>query len=339
MNIGKLPHDLLDRLLSRVDIRDERVLLGPRVGEDAAVLDFGDRLLVAKTDPITFATDLVGWYAVQINANDVACTGAMPQWFMATLLLPPSITEEETSQIFSQILEACDSIGVTLIGGHSEITPGVDHPIIVGCMLGAAEKGSMIRTAGAQQGDSILLTKGIAIEGTALLARDVPERLANAGVDAGTIANAQEFLFRPGISVLADALTACGAARVHCLHDPTEGGLATGLWEVARAAGVGLAVEQGSIPILPECQAICQAIGLDPLGLLGSGALIITLPPEEVPRLLSALEDKGIDGYEIGQITDPEEGVKMIAGHELADLPRFDRDELARFLDHGENEA
>ena len=332
MRLGKFPPDLLDRLFSKIELKDNRVILGPKVGEDAALLDYGDRVLVAKTDPITFATRHAGWYAVHVNANDVACCGATPRWFLATLLLPETFTENDAEGIFDQILEACASLEVTLVGGHSEVTRGLTRPIIMGCMLGEAEKGKIVTSSGAQDGDSIVVTKGIALEGTALLAQDAADAIARAGVDAGTIARAKELLFYPGISVVKEALTACSTVPVNSLHDPTEGGLATGLWEVARAAGVGLAVEDGSIPILPECAEICQALGLNPLGLVASGALLITLPPEEVPRLISALEKEGTEAFEIGRITGPEEGIHIIGGHELEPLPRFDRDELARFF-------
>ena len=332
MKVGKLSADLLERLLAKADLNDDRVLLGPRIGEDAAILDFGDRILVAKTDPITFATDLIGWYVVQVNANDVACAGATPRWFMATLLLPETSTEEQAESIFDQTLSACRDLGITLVGGHTEVTRDLVRPIMVGCMQGEADKGKMVLTAGARDGDSIVITKGIAIEGTSLLARDAADSLAEAGVDAGTIAKAQELLFSPGISVVKDALIACSTGKVNSLHDPTEGGLCTGLWEVAKAAGVGLAIEEGSVPLIPECAEICETLGLDPLGLLASGSLLITLAPEDVPLLFSALEDAGIDAFEIGRITAPEEGVHIIRGHELEPLPRFERDELARYF-------
>ena len=129
LEIGKFPPALLERLLSKNLINDPRVVLGPKVGEDAAVIDVGERLLVAKCDPITFATGLIGWYAVQVNANDVACTGGTPRWFLATILVPERFSEAEAEGVFDQVLEACTALGVTLVGGHSEVTHGIQRPI------------------------------------------------------------------------------------------------------------------------------------------------------------------------------------------------------------------
>jgi len=308
------------------------VVLGPRVGEDAAVLDMGERLLVATSDPVTFATDLIGWYAVQVNANDVACTGASPRWFLATLLVPERFSEGDAEAVFDQILEACRSVGATLIGGHSEVTFGIDRPIIMGTMMGEVERGKQISTGGAKEGDSIVLTKGIAVEGTALLARERGRALLDAGVLAESIEKARGWLSHPSISVVNEARIARAVAQVHSMHDVTEGGLATGLREVAEASGLGLAVEEGSIPVFPECREVCQALGLNPFGLLASGALLVTLPAGDVPALLSALERENIDGWEIGQMLAPEEGLLLIGTDGESALPQFSRDELARYF-------
>jgi hydrogenase expression/formation protein HypE len=339
LNIGKFPPNLLERLLAKTEIKDPRVIMGPSVGEDAAIIDMGQRLLVAKSDPITFATDLIGWYAVQVNANDVACTGGIPKWFLATLLVPESFSEAQAEAVFDQVLEACHTLNVALVGGHSEVTYGIDRPIILGSMLGEVERDRLVRTGGAQEGDSIVLTKGIAIEGTALLARECAGALKQAGVEQQIIDQAITFLTIPGISVVKDAGIACNTVQVHSLHDPTEGGLVTGLREVARASGLGLAVEEGSIPVLPECQTICQALGLAPLGLLASGALLITLPSRDVPTLLTALEQEGISGWEIGQMLAPEEGLLMIGYKGEVPLPEFPRDELARYFSMSAGQA
>ncbi|MDP7587413.1 MAG: hypothetical protein FI737_11920 [SAR202 cluster bacterium] len=333
MDIGKFPPSLLDKLLQKTGVTDPRVLLGPGVGEDAAVLDLGgETLLLVKSDPITFATDRIGWYSVQVNANDIACTGGVPLWFLATLLVPERFTEDQAEELFTQVLDACDSIGVALVGGHSEVTYGIDRPIVSGTMLGEVARDSLIRTGGAQEGDSIVITKGIAIEGTALLALERTDDLRMAGVSDDTIALSVDLLHSTGISVIEDAQIACTTAQVHSMHDVTEGGLITGLREVAAASGLGLAIEGGSVPVLPTTLEVCQALGLDPLGLLASGALIITLSPIEVPSLLAELEEKGIDGMEIGVMMAPEEGLVYIGREGEVDLPQFSRDELARYF-------
>ena len=334
MQLGKVPPHLLDGLLRTISGDDPSVVVGPQVGVDAAVLDLGDQFLVASTDPVTFASELPGWHAVQVNANDVAVMGATPRWFLCTILLPPGTLPETATDAFNQVLHACQELHVALVGGHTEVTDGIEHTVVSGCMLGTVARHKLVTAGNAQPGDSVLVTKGIAIEGTALLARDFTERLGTAGLDPVTLQQSSDLLHSLGISVVHDCEIVTNVARVHCMHDVTEGGLATALHEVAQASGVGVVIEQGSVPVLPQCVEICQAIGLDPLGLLASGCLVVTLPPEDVAAALSALEHQGIDAYEIGQVTDPEEGTMMIgASHDPEPLPTFGRDELARFIE------
>ena len=333
MKLGKLTPNTLEALLSRISVSDPRVLLGPKVGEDAAILDFGEEVLVAKTDPITFATDLIGWYAVQVNANDVACAGARPRWFMATLLLPQQMNEEGVAEIFRQITDACRSLDVSLVGGHTEVTQNLEQPIIVGCMLGVAPKDRVLTTGGAKVGDYVILTKGVSLEGTALLARERADVLRAAGMSPDAIEKAAQLLFDPGISVVKDAQVACDAANVHSLHDPTEGGLATALQEVASAAGVGMVIDERLIPYVPQCRETCKVLKLAPLGLLASGSLIITLPPEEAPQLLSAFSEEGIDAWHIGRVVPKEEGIMLRSAEKLSPMPTFERDELARYFE------
>ena len=332
MEIGKFPSQLLARLLAKKGINDPRVVVGPKIGEDAAVLAMGERLLVAKSDPITFASDAIGWYAVQVNANDIACTGGVPRWFMATLLVPKSFTEDQAEAVFDQVLAACTSMDVALIGGHSEVTYGIDRPIIMGVMLGEADKGDLVTTGGAREGDSIVITKGIAIEGTSILAREFEQELTAAGASPELLESARNYLYHPGISILKEARIACAVAEIHSLHDPTEGGLVTGLREVAAASGMGLAVEESSIPVLQECSEISGILGLDPLGLLASGCLVITLPADQVPKLLTAMDGAGINAFEVGQVIAPEEGLIMVGYQGEVPMPTFPRDELARYI-------
>lgn len=332
MDVGKVPQALLERLLARVPINDPRVLLGPRVGEDAALIDMGDRVLVAKTDPITFATDLVGWYAIQVNANDVACMGAVPRWFLTTVLLPENAPEDLAETIFGQLTSACAELQITLIGGHSEITHGLHRPIVVGLMLGETSKGRAIRTGGARPGDALILTKGIALEGTSVLAREATRALEDSGMAPGTLERARGLLFQPGISVVREALIAAESCEVHSMHDPTEGGLATGLWELSAASGLGVAVEMEAVHTFPETRAVCAALGLDPMGLLASGALLIALTQDQAPDLIDALRAKGIRAEAIGYLREAGTGVQVSTAAALRDLESFPRDELARYM-------
>jgi Hydrogenase maturation factor len=175
--VGKLPAQLLQRLFTKYVTADPRVVVGPQVGEDAAVLDMGDRYLVATTDPITFATDEMGWYALHVNANDLAVRGATPRWFMATVLLPEGKSQEtHVEQLFAELAEACAAVGVSLVGGHTEVTGGLPRPIVVGAMLGEVAKDKLVTTGGAQVGDAVLLTKGVPLEGASIMARERGER-------------------------------------------------------------------------------------------------------------------------------------------------------------------
>ena len=333
LRVGKLPTALLGRFIDKIRSGDEQVILGPSIGEDAAVIKVGNKLLVAKTDPITLATDLIGWYAVHVNANDIATMGVKPRWFLATILLQEQSTHEEAERIFDQILSACDSLGISLVGGHTELTYGFKRPVIVGCMLAEAEDQPIITTSGAKPGDDIVLTKGIAIEGTAVLAREAEQTLLSSMVSKDLTQRAASYLLSPGISVVKEALIACSKVTVNCMHDPTEGGLSTGLCEIATAARVGILVEENRIPILAECKAICDRLSLDPLGLLASGALIITLPCSETSKLLEALDEAKINANLIGKVVRAEKGLKMHTTRGMQELPQFERDELARFLD------
>ncbi len=336
LRAGKLPNELLARLLGKISGRDPRVVLGPGIGRDAAVIDTGGpNLLVAKADPITFATDLIGQYAVHINANDVACMGARPAWFMATVLLPEGSTPELAEAIFDQILETCDSLGIELIGGHTEITYGLGRPIVAGALLGEARRGGLVTPAGAQPGDALILTKGIAIEGTSVLAREAGDRLLALGLGERELREAREYIARPGISIVQEAAAATRAVPVHAMHDPTEGGLATALYEMAEAAGVGMVVQGEAIPILHHTRIICELAGLDPLGLLASGALLLAVAEEDCAGAISAIEAEGASAARIGTLTRPGEGVIIECNGQKKPVPRFERDEVARFLSAG----
>jgi hydrogenase expression/formation protein HypE len=336
--LGKLPGDLLQAVLDKQASRDPRVIVGPRVGEDAAVIDLGDRYLVATADPITFVTDELGWYALHVNANDIVVRGATPRWFLATLLLPEGRTDEDgVRALFRQLAEACEDLEVALVGGHTEVTHGIDRPIVAGTMLGEVARDKLVTTGGARVGDAIVLTKGVPLEGAAIIAREKADELRARGVPPATIRRARNFLRVPGISVRPEAEIACELATVHAMHDPTEGGIATALHELAGAAGVGLRIDRDRITVLPEGRALCDALGLDPLGTIASGALLMTLVPAEAGVVIHALAREGIDCHFIGQVVPAEQGVTLTDGTRQWPLPTFARDEIAKLF--GEDRA
>lgn len=327
---GKLPAEALAGLLARIPHRDPRVLLGPAVGRDAAVIDIGGgRVLVAKTDPVTFAAEEIGWYTVNVNANDIACMGARPAWVMATALLAPGAPQELPGQIFDQLLRATEALGIELVGGHTEITIGLDRPIVVGAMLGEASRDDIVTGEGIEPGDAVMLARGIAIEGTALLAREAKDALLAAGLSRTEVRRAHDMLYAPGISVVAAATALREVAKPRLLHDPTEGGLATALQEMASAAGYRLRIDPGEVHVHPETAIVCDALGLQPLGLLASGALLAIVSQSDVGRVTSI--DKGSTFRQIGTV---EAGpVEVIMGTGDTPFPVFDRDELARYFD------
>ncbi|HEU4793875.1 MAG TPA: AIR synthase family protein [Nitrolancea sp.] len=332
--VGKLPPELLASLLASIGEGDDSVIIGPGPGRDAAAVRFGDRVLVLKTDPITFAHDAIGWYAVNVNANDIACMGATPRWMLVSALLPEGRTTPKlVEDIFAGLRAACDAIGVRLVGGHTEITAGLDRPILVGQMIGEAAEEDLIDPRRARPGDSVLLVQGIAIEGTALIAREFPEPLIERYGEP-FVERCRQFLYDPGISVVtaATVLQRALGRRLHALHDPTEGGLATGLRELGVAAGLGLTADWREIPYYPETNKICEAFGINALGLIASGALLAVVAPGAVGAALAALRNAGLSAARIGWMEENPEYVRIIDGCLAIPLPTFPVDEFARLL-------
>lgn len=336
LGTGKVPPALLARLLEG-RFRGEGEVVGPGVGLDGAVLrlpgggEGSDApYLVAASDPITFTAEEIGWYVVHVNANDVACMGAAPRWFLVTVLLPEGAREEEAGEVFGQIGEACEEVGAGLVGGHTEVTRGLERVVVVGTMLGVTDR--WISAAGARPGDALLLTKGAAVEGTAILARSLADEL-EPKVGARVLERARRYLTNPGLSVVRDALAVLEAGSPTALHDPTEGGVAGGIHELCQASGTGARIERGAIPILDETRAITDALELDPLGLIGSGALLAAVPEGDAAPVLEALGRRGIAAVRIGTLLEEAEGVTTSEPDGgTAPLPRFAADEITRVL-------
>ena len=331
--LGKLPTELLARLLKEAPVYDPRLMVGPGIGLDCAVVALGETCLVFKSDPITFATDEIGWYAVQVNANDIATTGATPRWFLATILLPEGkVTSEDVENISKQIYEACRSLEISVIGGHTEITYGLERPIIAGTMIGEVPRQDLITPQGASPGDQILLTKGVPIEGTAILAREFSRQLAEKFTNE-ELQQARAYLYDPGISVVRDARLAVQAGKVSAMHDPTEGGLAGALWELAEACGHRLVIDPMAIHIPPIAKKICGYFDVNPHETIASGALLLTAPADEAARICRSLRDEGVNCSVIGQVEMGSPQVLQSTADGRVSLIRPERDEIARIFE------
>ena len=331
LSIGKLSPNLLEELVfGCLGKPDSRVILGPRIGEDAAVIDFNDRVLVVHSDPITGAIRDVGWLAVNICANDIATRGARPLWILVVMLLPKGTKYQELKQIAGQIGNAAKELGVAIIGGHSEITIGINRPILITTALGEIDKKKLVGSSGAKIDDYIIMTKGAAIEGTAILSTEIPMNLETK-ISHETVKRAQDFIRK--ISVVQDALTAVGVGGVHAMHDVTEGGVAGGLQEIAWASNVGIHVYEEKIPVYEETKVICRVLDIDPLKTIGSGSLIISANSGKAGKIVDALEKEGIQASVIGRVVD-EKGESWISRRDgtRLDLSEPVEEEIWRIL-------
>ena len=326
---GKLPIDLLAHLLGAFTPTDPSIVVGPGIGRDAAVIRLGDRLLVAKSDPITFVSHGAADYLVDVNANDLACLGATPRWLLATALFRDGIGAAEVEAHFADLAAACRARNIALVGGHSEVMAGLDRTVLVGMLLGEADPVTFLPPGGAQLGDAVLLTKGISVEGSALLARELGHRL-RPEVGGDVVDRAAGFLASPGISIQPEARAVIATGAVHALHDPTEGGLAMAVREIAAASGHGVRLVRAAVPVLPETRAIAEVLGLDPLGMLASGSLLIACAPADKRRVMDACAEIGVPVARIGEVIP--EGFVLVDHDGERELPSFQTDEVSRAL-------
>jgi hydrogenase maturation factor len=318
---GKIPPEILENIIFKnLGANRREVIVGPSTGFDGAVIDLGNESLIVSMDPITGAIEKLGWLAVNINANDVATFGVEPSFFLSCILLPENSDKKTVETISFQMGEAAKNLGIAIIGGHCEVTPGLTNPVVVGCMIGLAEKGNYVTAGGAKPGDKLILTKSAGIEGTAILAADKEEQLKKK-VDSSILQNAKSFYNQ--ISVVQDAMTAYKTGGVHAMHDPTEGGVAGGIHEMADASKLGVKIFEEKILIKPETTEICRFFSIDPLQLISSGALLIAAKPEFVDRIITNLKSHQIYAAVIGEFSeDPHKRLLVGKNGKIKDLPR-----------------
>jgi hydrogenase expression/formation protein HypE len=332
MQTGKLSPDDLKRIVfPHLGLRRPDVLLRPGIGEDSAIIDFGDWVCVLSTDPITGAAANAGWLAVHVSCNDVASNGAEPVGVLITLLLAESAREEELQELMGQVHQAASELRIEVLGGHTEVTPGLPNTIISSTAVGKARRDRFVTSAGARPGDALVLTKSAGLEGTAILAADFADRLRGQMSDE-TLARARSF--GREISVVPEGVAAA-ASGATAMHDATEGGVLGAIHEMVTAADLGVEVWTDAISVREETRQICGVFEADPLKLISSGAMLIACPQAE--QMVSSLTRLGIPAGVIGRIT--REGRWVVAGEERRELEASYRDELWRILETGRGSA
>lgn len=325
MRVGKVPPELLERLVYPHLGRRPDVLVRAQVGEDCAVLDFGEWVCVLTTDPITGAGRHLGRIAVYVATNDLAATGAEPVALLMNVLLREGAGEEELRELMEEAGSAAGELGAEIVGGHTEVTGGLDRTLVVTTAVGRARRGEFVTSSGARPGDSLVLTKAAALEGTAILASDFEAYLARHLGD-GVVRRGQAFLRE--MSVVRDGRAAVRAGA-RAMHDATEGGILAAAVEMAAASGVGVELYVDCVPVRPETEAICSLVGVDPLGLVSSGALLVATPTPD--RTVAALQGAGIPATVVGRFV--ENGRWKVLGCRREPLEMYPADELWRALE------
>ncbi len=297
---GKVPVEILEKIVFKnLGTKRQEVVLGPSAGFDGAVIDLGEKSLIVSMDPITGAVEQIGWLAVNVNANDVATFGVEPAFFSSCILLPENADEQTVETICSQMNRASKNLRMAIIGGHCEVTPGLANPIVIGCAMGVTSKGKYVTAGGAKPGDKLILTKSAGVEGTAILATERYDLLLKNGFDDSLLKSAQRFFEK--ISVVKEAVLAFKTGGVNAMHDPTEGGVLGGVYEMAVASNLGVKIFEEKIPVAKETVEICNFFRIDPLKLISSGALLIASKPEYVKKIVEKLDKNGIEASVIGE--------------------------------------
>lgn len=298
MQIGKLPNDVLrDSIISKINIKNKEILVGPGIGEDCAIIDFEENVCVITTDPITVAINNAGTIGVHVCCNDIASAGVKPIGVMVTILAPPTSKLEEITNIMKDVGDACDELSVNILGGHTEITDAVNRIVLSICAIGKGKKNEFVTTGGAKIGDDIIVTGFAGLEGTAILSKDYYDYLSTS-LNKKVLQKAQEML--KSISVVKVGLL-CAEFGVSAMHDATEGGVLGAIWEIGEACGGGVYIHENEIPIMDETIQICKALNIDPYKLISSGSMIITC--RDGINLCKLLKENEIEAAIVGKIT------------------------------------
>lgn len=327
VKVGKLDSELLQKIVfNNIKFNREEVLVRPSIGEDCAVVDFGEYVLIMSTDPITGAVSEIGRLAVHINCNDIATNGIEPLGLMMTILAPSETTEKEIDEVMKQASSEAAKLNVEIIGGHTEITDAVNRMVISATAIGRQLKSKIIKSSGAKIGDKIIMTKTAGLEGTGIIAYDLEDKL-NSTFSREIIKKAKKMV--DYLSVVKEGIIG-GQIGASSMHDVTEGGVLGAIWETCRGAKVGCNVYKDKIAIAEATSQICHYFDIDPLKLISSGTMLITINPEKEEALIDELVKNGIEANAIGEIT--ENGRFLIDNDKKTEIQPPESDELYKVL-------
>ena len=328
---GKLKLNELTRIIagSRTSFHPQ-TLLGPKIGEDAAFLDLGNCILVAHVDPITEAGKGSGRLAVIVASNDIAVSGARPKWALALFLLPPTGSIDEYYYLFEEVGDEARKLGLEIIGGHSERSPGLSKPVVALSALGCACKECIVPTGGARPGDLVIQIGSAAREGALILAEDFRDLLVSAGVEESIIERASKLI--DTLSIVDVAVELAENGLVSSMHDATEGGLLGALVEASLASNTLFKINKNKIIIDDVVSVITRALRLDPLKLISSGTLVATAPPVKANEVMRIAEALGYKSGVIGIVeASSKPGVVLVDNEHEYFIKEPPEDEISRF--------
>lgn len=306
LETGKLDSDILKKLIfDKIKYKSSEVKVRPGIGEDCAVVGFGDYDCVMSTDPITSAINDIGRLAIHITCNDIASNGIHPLGIMLAVMLPEGTRDDDVAHIMGQAAETAAELDVEIIGGHTEITPAVKQPVIVSTAIGKTPGGKYQSGTGMEPGDYIMMTKSAGLEGAGIIAHDYEEKLKKI-LSEDEISKAKAFLDK--VSVVKEGVAA-GKVGTHGMHDITEGGILGAVWEMCQISNKGALVWKNKIHIEKETEKICEFFDIDPLRLISSGSMVVIVPAKKKTAMENIMQENGIEHSIIGRIEEKEKGM------------------------------
>ncbi|MGC9468323.1 MAG: AIR synthase family protein [Anaerolineae bacterium] len=307
---------------------DPDVLLGAAFGEDVALTRVGNEVLVSHVDPIVGAIGDIGWLAVHVACNDIAASGVPPRWIQMLVLVPRMEDVDLLESIMQDAARAVAELGISIIGGHTGYSAGLLRPLVAVTALGTASDRTPVRTSGARVGDQVLVTKGVALEGTAILAQDFADVARELGLSEQELEEGRRVMAE--VSVVREALVLAEKGAT-AMHDVTRGGLLETLLEIALLSDVGIEVVYDRLPVPPSVSRFAEAFQFDPLRMISSGTLAVTVPSHQIDAVSAALDALNVPYAFVGEVIEAQ-GVRVVRDSEVVRHVeiRCEEDELAR---------